>query len=91
MTHDVPRFRSNALLLVYTYDLRELTYLTRFTMPSINISRIFLNLSALVLFSLVPDNLELQTLKSCFVLFFFFNMSCQTSSSKHTHFLGFRF
>lgn len=68
MMHDVLSFRSNALLLLYKYGLRELTYLTRFTTPSINISRKCSNLSARVLFSLVPDNLfmGLQTLKRVF-------------------------
>lgn len=53
------------------FFLHELTYLTRFTMPSVNISRKFSNLSALVLFSLVPDNLfmGLQTLKRVFWYF----------------------
>lgn len=60
------KFRSNALLLLYKYDLRELTYLVRFIMPSTNISRKLSNLSALVLFSLGPNNLGLQTLKRIF-------------------------
>lgn len=74
MMHDVLRFRSNALLLLYEYDLRELTYQTRFTMPSINISRKFSSLPACVLFSLIPDNLfmGIQTLKRVFCCLGFF-------------------
>lgn len=64
--HDVPTFTSNGLLLLYKYDLRELTYLTRLTMPTTNMSRKSSNLSALVLFSLVHNNLGLQTLKRVF-------------------------
>lgn len=64
-------FKSNTLLLLYKSDMRELVYLTRFTMLSINISRKFPNLCAPMLFTLAADTsfIGLQTLKSVFRLF----------------------
>lgn len=61
-------FKSNALLLLYKSDMRELVYLTKFAMLSINISRKFPKLCAPMLFPLAADTyfIGLQTLKSVF-------------------------
>lgn len=67
MLHDILMFTSNFLkLLLYKSNLRDVVYLTRFVMLSMNISRKFPNLATLNSFLSDTIFMELQILESVF-------------------------